>query len=357
MAGSDDKRAERKPFPRYDRDDSPSPDRLTPDWPDASEAALWRLHDPVLLREVLHYLHPEPGNTIADLTLGNAGHFREILRGLDGRGLAIGVDADGEMLEIARRRLEAEAAALPPTPYRLIHGNFSQAANILRQAGVGALDGALMDLGFNSMQLRPERGLSHQTDGPLDFRFDQSQGLTAADWLNEAAEEEIAAVIRDLGDERRWARPIARAIVRRRAERPFERTLDLADVVTRAIPAKFRTTRRPPASRVFLAIRCRINAEMENLRAALEALIPRLAPGGRLVVIAFNGNEDRIVKNAFRDVAMSRRTVRRMAEGRETVEGTVYRVATPKAVYATEEEIARNPRARAARLRALERVQ
>ena len=120
------------------------------------------------------------------------------LRRLDGRGLAIGVDADGEMLEIARRRLEAEAAALPPTPYRLIHGNFSQAADILRQAGVEALDGALMDLGFNSMQLRPERGLSHQTDGPLDFRFDQSQGLTAAEWLNEAAEEEIAAVIRDL---------------------------------------------------------------------------------------------------------------------------------------------------------------
>lgn len=351
MAGSKNKRIERKPFPDNDWDDSLSPDRLTPD-----SAALWRLHEPVLLHEVLHYLHPEPGQIIADLTLGNAGHYREIARRLQGRGLAIGVDTDREMLEIARQRL-AEDASLPPTPMRLIHNNFSQVDEILLEAGVEALDGALMDLGFNSMQLRPERGLSHQTDGPLDFRFDQSQGMTAAEWLNEAAEEEIANVIGDLGDERRWARPIARAIARRRAERPIERTLDLAEIVTRAIPAKFRTTRRPPASRVFLAIRCRINGEMERLQEALEALIPRLGPGGRLLVIAFNGNEDRIVKNAFRDVAASRRVVRRMGEGRETMEGKVFALRTPKAIYATEEEIARNPRARPARLRVLERVQ
>ncbi|GAB4320248.1 MAG: 16S rRNA (cytosine(1402)-N(4))-methyltransferase RsmH [Candidatus Sumerlaeia bacterium] len=313
---------------------------------------MWRVHEPVLLKEVLHWLNPQPGETIADLTVGNAGHFLEILRRLDGRGLAIGVDADPEMLEVARRRIEA-AGDLPPTPWMLIHSNFSAVDDILRAAGVQALDGVLMDLGLNSMQLQADRGLSHQVDGPLDFRFDRTQGRPAAEWINSAPEEELAQVFRDLGDERRWARAMARAIVRRRAERPIERTLELAAILTRAIPPRWRTTRRPPAARAFLAIRAHINRELPSLKTALEELIPRLAPGGRLLVIAFNGNEDRVVKQAFRRVALSRRELREREAGRGRTGGPAYRLIGTRPIYPSEEEIAANPRARPARLRGL----
>jgi 16S rRNA (cytosine1402-N4)-methyltransferase len=308
------------------------------------------------MREVLAHLTIKPGDTAIDFTLGCGGHFLHILRRLAGQGLAVGTDRDLEMIEIARRRIE-EADDLPPTPYRLIHINFSEIDEIFSLAETESIQAGIYDLGFNSMQLTAERGLSHQVDGPLDFRFDRSEGRPASDFVNEASEGELAEVIATLGDERRWAKRIAHAITTRRIERPFERTLDLADVVTKAIPARFRTTRRPPASRTFLAIRCHVNSEIGNLKRTLDGIIPRLAKGGRVLVISFNGNEDRIVKNKFRDVAVTDRAIRDSLQKGRALEVPTYRVVTRKAIYAQDDELDKNPRSRPARLRVLERVE
>jgi 16S rRNA (cytosine1402-N4)-methyltransferase len=288
-------------------------------------------HVSVLPAEVLHYLDPRPGETIIDATVGAGGHARQIAERVAPGGRLIGLDQDAAMLDLARPRLAGLPAAL-------VQANFSELPRVLRELGVEAADGVLADLGVCSDQLDdPGRGLSFSREGPLDMRLNPDEGEPAIDLLRRLPERELADVIWRYGEER-YSRRIARRVmeVRRRKE-PIETTGQLAELVRGCVP---RPPRRKgekapidPATRVFQALRIAVNDELWALEKLLEALPRVLRPGGRAVVISFHSLEDRRVKQTFRD--------------RE-----VWEEMTRKPVTATEEEVARNPRARSAKLRA-----
>lgn len=248
-------------------------------------------------------------------------------------GTLIGIDRDAAVLEHARRTLEAAASeAGGGVRFRLFHASYSRMAEVLQQEGVSRCDRVLLDLGVSSFQLdTAARGFSFQHDGPLDMRMDPSDPArpTAAQWLARAREAEIARVLWELGEER-YARRIARAIVAARAKAPLVRTGQLADLVARCVP-RARHARLHPATRTFQAIRIHVNDELGELRAGLAAAEQLLAAGGRLVVISFHSLEDRIVKDFLR---------------------RGFDLPFRKPITASAEEIARNPRARSAKLRA-----
>lgn len=261
---------------------------------------------------------------VADLTLGLGGHSAALLEA--GVGTVIGVDRDPDAVRTATERL----APYGPR-FRAVVGTFSQEPDV----GKGSLDGALYDLGLSSMQLeRPERGFGYRALGPLDMRMGQG-GPSAKELVNEAPEEELGRLIRDLGEERHWRR-IAGAIVRARARRPVETTGELARVVAGAVPRGGRNAPHP-ARRTFQALRIAVNRELEELATSLPRTADLLAPGGRIVVIAYHSLEDRIVKRFF------------LGEGR-------LQFLTKRPLRPGEEEVAGNPRARAAKLRAAARA-
>lgn len=284
-------------------------------------------HRPVLLEEALKLLAVRAEGRYVDGTLGAGGHAAEILRRSAPEGRLLAVDRDAESLERTR-------ASLAPfgDRVRFAHADFREVPVLL---GDTKVDGILLDLGLSSRQLDdPERGFSFQADGPLDMRLDRSQPTSAFEVVNRASERELADLIYRFGEEPA-SRRIARAIVEARRRRPLQTTGELAEIVRRAAPR----SRRPglhPATRTFQALRIHVNRELEGLAEALESLAACLAPAGRLVVIAFHSLEDRIVKQTFRGLA---------ARG--------YELLTKKPVRPTEREIAGNPRARSARLRAL----
>lgn len=306
------------------------------------------MHQPVLLAETLARLNPHPGGVYIDATLGSAGHAAAIVKAMEGRGLFIGIDRDPEALVRAKARLGSVGEWV-----RLIHANFADIENVVREAGVTRVDGIMMDLGVSSNQIgTPERGFSFQDDGPLDMRMDPTRSSTAADLVNEWSENELTACFRDLGEERR-ARSAAKAIVREREGAPITTTGRLAGIVEHAVGG--RRGRIHPATRVFQALRMRVNAEMESLEQGLEAGIRLLAPGGRMAVISFHSLEDRAVKHGFA------RHVGRMVSleaGGEVWEGTEpkMKAITRKPVMAGETELADNPRARSAKLRVAEKI-
>jgi 16S rRNA (cytosine1402-N4)-methyltransferase len=286
-------------------------------------------HASVLLREALELLAVRPGGLWVDGTVGLGGHAEAILRASSPDGRLLGTDRDGETLERARARL------LPfGDRARLVHSDFRDVPRHLEGA---TADGILLDLGVSSVQLDdPERGFSFQADGPLDMRLDRSARTTASDLVNGLPERALADLIYEYGEEPA-SRRIARAIVREREREPIRTTSRLADVVRRAAPR----SRRPglhPATRTFQALRIRTNRELDRLAEALEELASCLRPGGRLAVIAFHSLEDRPVKQTFR-----------------ALHGRGYRELVRKPVRPAEEETRANPRARSARLRALER--
>ncbi len=265
-------------------------------------------------------------HTVLDLTLGLGGHTSALLAA--GVGRVIGVDRDRDALSHATERL-----AVYGDRFLAVHARFSEVDRIAREAGLSTVDGALYDLGVASMHLdQPERGFSYRSEGPLDMRMDKD-GTTARDVVNTYPEEDLARVIRDYGEER-FARRIAAAIVRARGRKPLETTAELAAVVASAVPK--RRGGPHPARRTFQAIRIEVNRELEELAASLPQTVELLAPGGRLLVISYHSLEDRIVK---RLVAGERRL----------------RSLTKKPVRAGAAEVARNPRARGAKLRAAER--
>ena len=251
-----------------------------------------RKHVPVLLREVLEVLEPRTGERIFDGTLGFAGHAEKILACIEPNGLLIGVDRDEEALGEARTRLEKISSR-----FFLFRGVFSQIRQALLEAGVdpdGGLDGILLDLGVSSYQLdNPARGFRFIGEGPLDMRMSQGEGESASDWLATAASEEIEMVLREFGEESA-ARRIARAIVRERQRSPILTTLQLARIVESVKPRAGK--RIHPATKVFQAIRIKVNSELDNLKSFLGEVDRYLAPGGRLVVISYHSLEDRIVK-------------------------------------------------------------
>ena len=301
-------------------------------------------HVPVLLEEVLVGLDPKAGETHVDGTFGAGGYTRAILRT---GARVIALDRDPHAIE-AGRALEAENDGT----LTLIHDRFSRIAAVLGERGVEQVDGITLDIGVSSMQLdQPERGFSFQADGPLDMRMEQA-GMSAADFVNEADEAEIADVLHELGEEPR-ARRVARAIV---AARPINRTSELAEVVRRALGHRPHE-KKDPATRTFQAIRIHLNAEIDELEQGLAAAERVLRPGGRLAVVSFHSIEDRIVKRFLRErsgaaPARSRHLPDARAGGpRPSFE------AVAKPVRANEAEIARNPRSRSATLRVARRTE
>jgi 16S rRNA (cytosine1402-N4)-methyltransferase len=301
-------------------------------------------HLPVLVDEVRELLAVRPGQTIVDATFGAGGHARLLATDLHGKGRVIAVDRDATVRPYFER-FEREAGVQA----RLLRGDFGVVLVQLADNGVEA-DAVLLDLGVSSMQIdRPERGFSYAVDAPLDMRMDPSGELTAQEVVNEWDERELATIFRRYGEER-FARQIAHGIVRRRTERPFERTGDLVEVIKAAIPAPRRFGDGHPAKRVFQALRIAVNDELGALERALPAAVAMLRPGGRIAVISFHSLEDRIVKRFF--VAQARGCVCPpdfpvCVCGREPQ----LRLVTRKAVRPSPQEIAGNPRSASARLR------
>jgi len=253
-------------------------------------------HVPVLANEVRESLGVEPGQTVVDATFGAGGHAKLLAGDLQGRGKLIAIDRD----PTARTYFERFEKQARGVQGRLLRGDFSVVLPQLAENGVRA-DAILLDLGVSSMQLdRPERGFSYSVDAPLDMRMDTSQDLTASDVVNEWPERELVTIFRRYGEER-YARQIGRAVVRRRNEQPFERTGELVDTIKGAIPAPARFGEGHPAKRVFQALRIAVNDELGSLETALPAALEMLRPGGRLAVISFHSLEDRIVKHFLRE--------------------------------------------------------
>jgi 16S rRNA (cytosine1402-N4)-methyltransferase len=252
-------------------------------------------HVPVLADEVRESLGVHPGDTVVDATFGAGGHAALLAADMQGRGKLIAIDRD-PTARTYFERFDKRAGVQA----RLLRGDFGVVLAQLAENGVRA-DGILLDLGVSSMQLdRPERGFSYSVDAPLDMRMDTSQELSARDVVNEWPERELVTIFRRYGEER-YAKQIARAIVRRRKEQSFERTGELVDTIKSAIPAPARFGEGHPAKRVFQALRIAVNDELGSLEAALPAALEMLHPGGRLAVISFHSLEDRIVKRFLRD--------------------------------------------------------
>jgi len=286
-----------------------------------------------MVSEVLDMLLPSRGGVFVDCTVGLGGHSRALLE--SGATHVVALDRDTTALGIAR-----EALAPFGDRVTLVHADYRELPRVLDTRGLTAIDGALADLGVSSMQLDADgRGFSFRRDEPLDMRMDQTQGPTAADLLRDVDERELADVIFQYGEER-YSRRIARAIVTTRRETPIATTGQLAAVVRRAIP-RHGYQRIDPATRTFQALRIWVNRELEGLDGFLAQAAERLREGARLAVITFHSLEDRIVKHAFRALERS---------------ATAIRILTKRPLVPTDEEVARNPRARSAKLRAIERL-
>jgi 16S rRNA (cytosine1402-N4)-methyltransferase len=301
-------------------------------------------HVPVLADEVLRSLAPRPGETIVDGTFGAGGHSELLAAQLRGEGKLIAIDRDPTVapyFERMRRSTSAKA--------RLLHGEFSQVLEQLASNGVQA-DAILLDLGVSSMQLdRPDRGFSYAVDAPLDMRMDPSAELSARDIVNESDERDLSTIFHRYGEER-YARQIARAIVKRRGKQPFERTGDLVETIKQAIPAPARFGEGHPAKRVFQALRIEVNDELGSLERALPPAVEMLRPGGRLAVISFHSLEDRIVKRFLRSQEHGC-TCPPDFPVCACGASPIVRATPRRAIRPSAAEVARNPRSQSARLR------
>ena len=307
------------------------------------------IHKPVLLEECIQALNIRPDGVYLDGTLGRAGHSREIARRLT-HGRLICVDRDQAALDAARERLGEWMDKVT-----LVHSNFDQLDVILDELSLPGVDGMLFDLGVSSPQLDDgARGFSYRTDAPLDMRMDRTEGLTAADVVNTWSQEELRRILSQYGEER-YAPTIAAAIVRRRQERPIETTLDLVDVIKSGMPARALKEKQHPAKRSFQAIRIAVNDELSSVDRMLQAAIPRLNQGGRLAVITFHSLEDRIVKTGLAAFAKGCTCP---PDFPVCVCGKTpdIKLLSRKPILPRAEEIAENPRARSAKLRAAEKL-
>jgi 16S rRNA (cytosine1402-N4)-methyltransferase len=315
---------------------SPAPDLLR-DQP---------VHRPVMLTEVLGSLEPSAGKLYLDGTFGAGGYARALLEAA--ACAVVGIDRDPAAIERGRALASGYGDRLA-----LIEGRFGDMEALLATRGITRIDGIALDLGLSSPQLdEAERGFSFRADGPLDMRMGRT-GATAADLVNQLPEQELAALIAELGEERH-ARRVAKAIVRARAAAPITRTGALADIVRRAVPRA--KDGIDPATRTFQALRMRVNDELGELDQGLASAERLLAPGGRLAVVAFHSLEDRRVKSFLRERASEAAGASRHAPQPVTRRSPSFRLLHRRTLRPTDAEIAANPRARSARLRAAERT-
>ncbi|MBR5970159.1 MAG: 16S rRNA (cytosine(1402)-N(4))-methyltransferase RsmH [Lachnospiraceae bacterium] len=307
-------------------------------------------HISVMPEEAVEALKIRPEGQYLDGTLGGAGHAAEIARRLGPEGRLYGFDLDADAIAEATERLKDEGDKV-----RLFRDNFKNAVSVLKEAGVPALDGILLDLGVSSHQIDdPARGFSYMQDAPLDMRMAQDRGKTAADLLQEETEEELTRIFRDYGEER-FAKAIAHRIVTQREEAPVATTEELNEIIYATVPKTARKKGSHPSKRVFQALRIAVNEELTGLDESLDEMIGFLAPGGRIAVITFHSLEDRIVKQCFRrnenpcicPPQFPVCTCGRTPAGKQV---------TRKAIVPSEEEIGNNTRAKSAKLRVFERA-
>jgi 16S rRNA (cytosine1402-N4)-methyltransferase len=301
-------------------------------------------HTSVMLHEAVNLLQPAPGKLFVDATLGGAGHTMALL---EAGASVLGLDQDEAAIQTAR-----EKCAAHEDRFAALRVNFRHLADVLDETGVEKVDGILADIGVSSFQIdTAERGFSFQKDGPLDMRMNQEAGLTASDIVNTWSAAELQKLFFEYGEEP-LGRRASMAIVRRREQRPFHRTLDLAETLAAALP---RRGKAHPATRIFQALRIAVNDELGALKDLLEQAACCLKPGGRLVLISFHSLEDRIIKRSLQLQSLEYLDRPEWPEPRPNPDFSM-RLLTKKPWEPSEEEVAQNPRSRSARLRAAERI-
>ena len=310
-------------------------------------------HIPVMLQETLAYLNPKPGEIVCDCTLGAAGHTVALAERICPDGLSIGIDQDDAAIAAATQHI---TRACPTVRYRFLQGNFSQIDELLLKAEVVGVDCVLFDLGVSSPQLDiPSRGFSYHENAPLDMRMDpRNNTLNAAEVINTYNEADLTRILRVFGDEK-FAPQIARRIVKERQTKAIETTFELVDIIKASIPAAARRHAKHPARKTFQAIRIEVNHELDVLQVGLERAIAWLNTGGRMCVISYHSLEDRLVKHVFAQYA---RGCVCPVDLPVCVchKKPIIDVITKKPLYASDEEVARNPRARSACMRVCKKL-
>ncbi|MBU0547473.1 MAG: 16S rRNA (cytosine(1402)-N(4))-methyltransferase RsmH [Candidatus Omnitrophica bacterium] len=290
-----------------------------------------------MMHEVIEYLDPKPGQIIVDATLGTGGHSLEILKRITPGGRLIGIDRDGDSLAICRKRFSEFSSSC-----ELMHANFADLDQVLEKLGVDKIGGIVFDLGISTYQLKDaERGFSFQQEGPLDMRLDKSSYISAYDLVNNLNENEISHMLWSFGQER-WHNRIAHLLVEERRNQPISTTIQLADLVMRAIPYRYRRSyyRIHPATRTFQAVRIAVNRELEILESAVKKAVTVLRKKARICVISFHSLEDRVIKHTFRALK---------ADG-------LIDIITTKPMTPAASEVAANPSSRSSKFRVAERI-
>jgi len=304
-------------------------------------------HRPVLLSEALSALSIKPDGVYLDGTFGRGGHSKEILQQLNEQGCLLAMDQDPQAVEAGKQRFGSDSR------FEIVYGNFESLVEVVTERGLmQKIDGILLDIGVSSPQLDDgSRGFSFLKSGPLDMRMNPEAGQSAAQWLAKVEEDDLVLVLKRYGEER-FARRIARAVVTVRQQEELTDTLQLAELISSAVPRKEK--HKHPATRSFQAIRIFINRELEVLEQALKAAVEVLAVNGRLVVISFHSLEDRIVKRFMRDLARGPQLPKDLPIMNSEIDLPFKLIG--KAIKPSTEELAQNPRARSSVLRVLERV-
>lgn len=309
-----------------------------------------RAHVPVLVTEVVEWIHGKDGGIYVDATIGSGGHAVALLQTYPDIALLVGIDQDAQAVASAKKNLAAFHKRAT-----VVHGNFTTIKTILGTLHIAHIDGIIFDLGVSSMQLGdPLRGFSFMAEGPLDMRMDQNSAVQAQDLINTLSAAELEEILRTYGEER-WARRIARAIQQQRSTQPISTTTELSRIISEAIPARYRPPSIHPATRTFQALRIAVNDELKNLRHTLDETLDLLNGGGRMGVISFHSLEDRIVKQKFQQwqkgCTCSPRAPQCICGNEKKVN-----ILTRKPIIPSRDEVQVNPRSRSAKLRVAEKI-
>ena len=309
-----------------------------------------RAHVPVLVKEVVEWIHGKDGGIYVDATIGSGGHAVALLQTYPDIALLVGIDQDAQAVASAKKNLAAFHKRAT-----VVHGNFTTIKTILGTLHIAHIDGIIFDLGVSSMQLGdPLRGFSFMAEGLLDMRMDQNSAVQAQDLINTLSAAELEEILRTYGEER-WARRIARAIQQQRSTQPISTTTELSRIISEAIPARYRPPSIHPATRTFQALRIAVNDELKNLRHTLDETLDLLNGGGRMGVISFHSLEDRIVKQKFQQwqkgCTCSPRAPQCICGNEKKVN-----ILTRKPIIPSRDEVQVNPRSRSAKLRVAEKI-